>query len=61
MRERYKDEQDIKSLYDTDTEIGMRLLAEVVCELGLSALTDEAIAELAKAHRQRSGNQIEGD
>jgi len=53
MPERYRDEQDIKALYDTDTEIGIRLLAEVVCEIGLSALSDEAIEQLAEAHRQR--------
>ena len=42
-------ENDIRWLYH-DSPIGDRLLAEVVAERGLSALTDQAIADLRAAH-----------
>jgi hypothetical protein len=53
---RHKHLQDVNSLYGlpgiNDTDIGKQLLIETIEEMGYAALSDDALAELAKKHRE---------
>jgi hypothetical protein len=46
-------EQIITILYGTDTETGRQLLRDLLEDMGLAALTDEAIFRLAGKHRRQ--------
>jgi hypothetical protein len=51
--ERNEAEQIIAILYGTDTETGRQLLRDLLADMGLAALTDEAVFTLAGKHRRR--------
>jgi hypothetical protein len=53
MKTRAKNEFDIAQLYGTAGPAATELLARLINELGLDALTDEAIDRLAQLHRER--------
>jgi len=50
---REQDERAIRELYGTDTQDGHELLIGLINdEIGLAALTDDAVRRLAKMHQQ---------
>jgi hypothetical protein len=51
--ERKEADQIIAILYGTDTETGRQLLHDLLEEMGLATLTDEAVCTLAGEHRRR--------
>jgi len=48
--------QDV--LYGTDTETGHRLLSDLVAEMGLDALSDEAVVRLAAMHQEHHDAEL---
>ena len=56
--ERNAAEQIIAILYGTDTETGRQLLRDLLEDMGLAALTDEAVFRLAGKHRHRHDTEL---